>query len=240
MPQHDRCTDDRFTINGDGWRRWDGGRAWKQERQGTPIFVEDQETAPRSNGEPLSALTGWLDDKGSYLAGIKAVAEVADIHPATALATLLVEAWPPKGTLYHRDPLNMRHEPGYVDDASTPHKASYGKAHTLLSTAQNMEDRFDLFGQKVEMWSLYQPSRSIAYMIAYLADRAEKYGTLDPMLLQSAYNAGSLYTSEHDANGDPNPFLLGVYDQSRHMKFIKYHNDFVLTVDWTDEAGVWP
>ena len=236
MAAHDACNDARFTIGADGWRRWSGGQGWRQSAQGAPIYLEGEDAPPRTSGRPLTALTNWTDSKADLLA---ACARFPSIHPATALATLLVEAWPPKGRLNHRSAHNAREEPGYRSDAETPDRVSYGKGHTLLSTAQSMEDEYHIFGERPDMWALWQPSRSLAYMVAYLHDQAERYGTLDPMLLQSAYNRGKLAVSERTKDG-PNPLLLSVFGGNRHRRFIEFHNDFVLGVDWTRELGVWP
>lgn len=82
-----------------------------------------------------------------------------------------------------------REEPGWTDDAATPHRVSVGVMQMLLSTAR----RFGADG------TLEDPARSIRLAARMIADQAA-VTRLDPPVVACAYNAGGVYEQRGAAN----------------------------------------
>ncbi|WP_052389206.1 peptidoglycan-binding protein [Belnapia moabensis] len=83
------------------------------------------------------------------------------------------------------DPLAERHEPGFRDYASTPHRVSIGCMQTLISTAAAVLRR------PVTPEELRRPEISIAAGAAFIAEAVPRT-LLDPPVVACAYNAGSV------------------------------------------------
>ena len=133
----------------------------------------------------------------------------------------------------HMDPRSCREEPGYISDRKTPDKVSPGLMQTLLSTAQWMNEKFELYHdvhgdlEELTREDLFIGERSIqlgaAYMRYHISRKeSDEEGFLDhdPILLCSAYNAGSVRSTTRNDFG-----LLTYGGNSRMEKFIAYHND---------------
>ena len=88
----------------------------------------------------------------------------------------------------------LRIEPGWVDDATTPHRVSAGLMQTLVSTA-----RAALGDPGIDRDSLFDPEVSIRAGTAYIAQQ-KTLTRLDPPLVACAYNAGGVYVNEGAAN----------------------------------------
>lgn len=210
-------------VDGEGFRRYRDSLGWRP-REDDSIEVEGM-GVPRTSGRPMTVTANWLDYRGDLLYA----AERFGLPPLHLLGVLLVEAWPPvRG--FHRDPRNVREEPGYASDEATPKKISSGLMHTLLSTAAEMCEEYGLFGgERQTRQDLWTPHRSIVIGAAYCRWIVDHLcgGEYDPMLVQAAYNRGKVRYSERDARGDNNAFRLAVFDADRHMRFIRFVNDAV-------------
>lgn len=84
----------------------------------------------------------------------------------------------------------VREEPGFLDDASTPHRVSPGLMQTLISTAREA-----LADPHIDRARLLDPETSLAAGGAYIRRQALSGRAptgFDPPLVAIAYNAGSL------------------------------------------------
>lgn len=201
------------------WERYKGGKEWRITKTG----VETREGYPRTKGDPISMYTLYTD----YGADIDAAAERFDIPNYVIMAMISIEATRVKDDRSHFDARSLRIEPGYISDAKTPNKVSPGLMQTLISTAEWMNDKYDLYRQfngdrePLTREDLFIPSRSIMAGTAYIRHLADKYSMEFPdiVLLVAAYNAGSIrYT-------DKNPWRLVTYGDGRIDKAIEFYND---------------
>lgn len=199
-----------------GWRQYHNGIRWRVRESG--VIEVEGEGILRTEGNPRTAETNWLDYRANWLAA----QEEFSVPVHIALSVMLVEAWPPFHG-FHRNPQQDREEPGYTSDEATSHKVSSGIMHTLLSTAQSEHRKRGLFERPPTREDLYFPDRSIRAGVAYLATLAERYG-MEPMLLQVGYNAGGVKHNPSD------PFGFYVFDSARHRKYIRANNDFLIGV----------
>lgn len=196
------------------------------------IYVEDCSTlhAYRTKGEPLTAHTALRD----FGAAMEAAAEEFGVSVPVIFATMCIEATKWKDDKSHFDPRCIRFEPGFESDVKTPNKVSPGLMQTLISTAQEMNNRFKLFvnldgsTEKLTREDLQIAERSIRLGTCYLRyqfDRVEddEMGFLktDPVLAWSAYNAGSVRFDKSS------PWKLVTYGEGRIDKAIAYHNDMI-------------
>lgn len=213
-------TDRRFQIDGGGWRRWNGGLAWRVElhEAGARLFVEGEDRAPRTVGAPRTMATLWHD----YGAQILAAAERFELPIHLIASMLAVEAVKVLGT-FHFNPASVREEPGYKSDTATPGRVSSGLMQTLLRTADSMAERFELFETPIRRRQLFVPRVSILLGAAYLRYLGDREETLDPIYLCGAYNAGDAKSSSK------NPFGILAYGADRPVKMIRYWNDLDAT-----------
>lgn len=89
----------------------------------------------------------------------------------------------------------VREEPGYIDDASTPHRVSPGLMQTLISTAREA-----LANPRIDRAALLDPETSLAAGGAYIRRQAlggRAPTGFDPPLVAIAYNAGSLRPAQN-------------------------------------------
>lgn len=212
-----------------------GGQRWRETPEG---FVEiEDEGVPRTVGEPMTAHTILVD----FESDIFDACEEFDVDPALVVALIWKESR--KGEGNHRDTVSLRFERTpdskgryYISDTKTPDKISAGLMQTLLSTAQRMNKKYELFesvtGKRdtIDRGDLFIPRRSIYLGVAYLATLQDKYGD-DPVLLQAAYNAGGVYSSTK------NRWNLRTFGTNRTEKFIEYYNDTVEVLR-RREAGI--
>ena len=226
------------------WFRYNGGRGWKRLDDGT-IIVEfadglgevDSQHHPgggwvyRTNGAPVTAYTA-LQDFGASMAR---ASKLFDIPIHVIFAMMAIESKKQPKDRSHFNPRCVREEPGFLSDEKTPHRVSPGLMQTLLSTAREANKRSHLYldiDGKLEVLTredLFVPERSIMLGAAYMRfqiDRKEDdelgFDDDDPILLCSAYNAGSVRpTSKNDFR------LLTYGGNSRMEKFIAYNNDML-------------
>lgn len=89
----------------------------------------------------------------------------------------------------------VREEPGFLDDASTPHRVSPGLMQTLISTAREA-----LADPRLDRAALLNPETSLAAGTAYIRRQAlngRMPTGFDPPLVSIAYNAGSLRRADN-------------------------------------------
>lgn len=210
---------DGLEQRADGWRSYYGGKAWRVLCGGV-VEVAGYDDPPRTSGRPLTMRTLWRD----FGVALEHYSSKYSIPAEVIAGVMACEAGRRGG--YHLNTRSRRGEPGYASDEATPHKVSVGVGQCLISTARDVQDRFDLYsGDVVDAALLEIPERAIELCAGYLRMLADRYDTTDGVLLQAAYNAGRL------RKGD-DPFHLYVYDSARTLKYIRYVNDLVL--------GVWP
>ena len=227
------------------WNSYDGGRAWKRNGCGE-IIAQAKPTGGfafrkkdggylyRTKGDPLTAYTAIQDFHGA----IYGASAQFEIPVALIIGMMAVEATKQKDDRSHFNPRSLRLEPGYVSDLKTPNKVSPGLMQTLISTAQGMNDKFEIYKamdgtiEQLSREDLFVPERSIMLGAAYMRyhiDRKETdevgFDDDDPVLLCSAYNAGSVRgTTKND-------WHLLTYGKARMDKFVAYYNDTVAVLD---------
>lgn len=189
-----------------------GGTRWRLTTEG--IEVEGRGII-RTKGKPLSMIQLW-EDYGDDILHSSYELEV----PVDVIAAMIpIEAVRKDGSLSF-DPKSDRLEPGYESDEETPHRRSPGLMQTLISTAQSMDDKYDLLdGEKVTAEILFDPFYSIMLGTAYLAHQIERYG-MDPVLMCGAYNAGSVRSTSK------NDWKIMTYGETRMDRYIEWFNDF--------------
>ena len=190
--------------------RHKGGRGWEYDCDGR--IVLERETQPaRTQGKPIT-MQGIWDDFGEHIEEAHGLFPVEPtISRATIMAIIALESVRLPGS-HHRDPNSYRYEER-IDDYSA------GLMQTLSKTAIAMRKRYLLPVPPIQRAVLCDPRVSIIVGTAYLFRLADRYGTTDGMLLQAAYNAGGVYTS------DKNEWNLRTYSPDRTERFAQWHND---------------
>ena len=201
------------------WESYKDGKKWRITTSG----VETEEGFPRSKGDPISMYTLYKD----YGYAIDAAAERFDLPNYLIMAMLGIEATRVRDDRSHFDARSLRLEPGYISDAKTPNKVSPGLMQTLISTAEWMNDKYDLYRtyegdrEPLTREDLFIPSRSIMAGAAYLRHLTDRYEWEFPSLplLCGAYNAGSIrYTDKNDYN-------ILCYGPDRIDRAMAWYND---------------
>ncbi len=111
-----------------------------------------------------------------------------------------------------------REEPGFEDEARTPHRISIGLMQTLISTAR---DTLQL--DYIDAQWLLEPDNAIRAGTGYIARQSPKT-LFDPPVVACAYNAGGVY---HDRS-EQNRWRMRQYPigTSHHAdRFVKWFND---------------
>ncbi|HZH45309.1 MAG TPA: peptidoglycan-binding protein [Roseococcus sp.] len=153
-----------------------GRQRWRLVATG--ISVEGEETPRRSPGAPRTAASCWAQHR----AALEAAAQRFGVPVELLIATACTESGGRSGA--------VREEPGYLDDAATPHRVSPGLMQTLISTAREA-----LGDRTLDRARLLDPMVSAMAGAAYIRRqaRAARLPTgYDPPLVAIAYNAGSL------------------------------------------------
>jgi len=151
-----------------------GGAARQWHLSETGIIVDG--TQPRA-GTPTAA-RAWA----THGLAMQRAAQAHNVPVELLLATACTESGGRADA--------VREEPGYLDDATTPHRVSPGLMQTLISTAREA-----LADPKLDRARLLQPETSLAAGAAYIRRQAlgGRVPTgFDPPLVAIAYNAGSL------------------------------------------------
>lgn len=157
---------------------FDGGARWRLTMDG--VELEHVGTL-RTAGEPLTVRKIWRD----YTAPIQYAARQFGVPVELLLATIATESIVRQGA---RDPKQVREEPGYRSDESTPHKISVGLGHILIDTARRV-----LRYPVARAW-LGVPSNNIWTIAAVIRDAADVHG-FDAPKVAAAYNAGTVAES---------------------------------------------
>ena len=225
------------------WFKYNGGRGWRRTPEGI-ILVEAPDTIGmvrsgdtgagylyRTNGDPITAYTA-LQDFGSSL---RAASELYAIPLNVLFAMMAIEATKQKADRSHFNPRCVREESGYLSDEKTPHRVSPGLMQTLISTAREANKRgevyrnFDGSLEQLTREDLFVPERSIMLGAAYMRFQINRkevdeagFDDDDPVLLCSAYNAGSVRPTTKNDFG-----LLTYGGNSRIEKYIAYNNDML-------------
>ena len=94
-----------------------------------------------------------------------------------------------------------REEPGFRDDAATPHRVSVGLMQTLVSTARQVLalPAHDPAMARITATTLADPAQSILAGASFIAAQAGRT-RLDPPVVACAYNAGGVYEQRGAAN----------------------------------------
>lgn len=197
-------------------------------------FVIIDGVMPRTKGLPITAHTILTDNR----IAIFEAARITNLSPSFIIALIAKESGPrrksrkgvhkakPTG---HRDNVSIRTEDEvknpYRSDEETPNRISAGLMQTLLSTAQAVNDRFEVYlnldgsVKQLTRYDLMSPEVSIMLGSLYCVMLMEENETEDIMLLQAAYNAGAVYSSKK------NRWNLRMYGAQRFEMFAAYYND---------------
>ncbi|WP_052213558.1 peptidoglycan-binding protein [Belnapia sp. F-4-1] len=150
--------------------RFGGGTRWSLTHSGIVLETGDLPTTPAQEAMIRRILTNFAAPLGAESRRHRL--------PVELLAACIA-------TESGGDPLAERHEPGFRDYASTPHRVSIGCMQTLISTAAAVLRR------PVAPEELRRPEVSIAAGAAFIAEAAPRT-LLDPPVVACAYNAGSV------------------------------------------------
>ena len=156
-----------------------GRQRWRLSAGG--IEVAGEAGVRRTPGNPRTAAACWA----LHRAALEAAAQRFLVPVELLIATACTESGGRAGA--------VREEPGYVDDAATPHRVSPGLMQTLISTAREA-----LGDRTLDRARLLDPMVSAMAGAAYIRRqaRAARLPTgYDPPLVAIAYNAGSLRPS---------------------------------------------
>jgi hypothetical protein len=173
----------------------------------------------RTPGEPATVrkIIDW------WGADIRAACQEFGVPFELVVATIATEA----GVDVQRGRISAetseRREPGFLSYHETPHRASVGLMHTLISTA-----RLALGDQKISHLDLKAPRVSIRAGTSYIASQFPHTG-FDPPLVAAAYNAGGLYKDDTPGNR----WRLRCYPigTGKHIdRFVPWFNDVFAVV----------
>lgn len=198
------------------WHSKYGGREWRI----TDTGIETRDRGYfRTKGIPTTVMTLWED----FGEDIQYACAELNVPADVIVAMIPIEAR--RLSNGHYDPQSVREEPGYISDEQTPHRVSPGLMQTLISTARSMARKYYLLDPgMVNRALLFDSFYSILLGAAYMAHQTERYGR-DPVLICSAYNAGSVRKT------DNNPWHLIAYGATRIDRYCAWFNDFIYAID---------
>ncbi len=150
----------------------EGSRRWRM----TPAGVEVDGAIIRANTATVARC--WT----THGAAMSAAARSHNVPVEILIATACTESGGRAEA--------VREEPGYLDDAQTPHRVSPGLMQTLISTAREA-----LADPRLDRAALLRADVSLAAGAAYIRRQAlggRNPTGFDPALVAVAYNAGSL------------------------------------------------
>lgn len=141
------------------------------------------------------------------------------------IATMCTETF--DGKMHTVNPRAERKEPGYISDAATPHRVSYGLMQTLISTARHAISELHvepaIKEDKIDREWLFVPANSILAGAAYIASQSKRT-QFDPPLVACAYNAGSvIYNSGSLNRWKMRQYPLG--SDAHANRFVQWFND---------------
>jgi peptidoglycan hydrolase-like protein with peptidoglycan-binding domain len=190
----------------------DGNARWALTKEGVRVDGK----LPRTGGEPETAARTWRD----YRAAFEKCAAAYGVPVELLVATTCTESGGRAG--------DVRQEPGYVDDVSTPDKVSPGLMQTLISTARSATG-----DKSLDRAALLDAETSIRAAACYLkkqAVSAKQPTNFDPPLVAIAYNAGSLRPKEESPWG----LVQTLRDKQQHIfhadAYLQYFNDFFAVI----------
>lgn len=187
-----------------------GSRRWRLTTAG--VLVAGHAAPPRTQGPPMTAAGVWM----RFRAPLEKCAAAYGVPVELLVATACTES---RGRAEA-----TRQEPGYVDDATTPHRVSPGLMQTLISTAREA-----LGDPAIDRAALLDPEVSIRAAAAYIRGQATRRGLptlFDPPLVAIAYNAGSLRPALDPT--DPWGLVQTARGSQRHADiFVEFFNDCV-------------
>lgn len=154
--------------------------AWRLSEHG--LLLDNDNTPQGSGGEPKTVARVW-SQYGSPLAHWSTELKVP---VELIIATICTESSGNQNA--------VREEPGFIDEARTPHRISPGLMQTLISTA-----RAALNNDAIDKAWLLNPSNSIQAGTAYIAGQW-KLTHFDPPKVACAYNAGGIYHNDSARN----------------------------------------
>ena len=187
------------------YQRFKGGRGWRYDCDG--MIVLERETEPaRTRGEPVTMRT-MLADFGDEM---REASDLLDVDLANVMTIIALESVTSHGV--HRDPRSYRWEERVQD-------YSAGLMQTMSATAKQMRKKYTLPVAPISEPVLYVPRVSILCGVAYLRHQQDRYNTRDVMLLQAAYNAGSLLHTTR------NEWHMRTHSPDRTERAAQWHND---------------
>ena len=158
------------------WHTMFEGQPWRVASDGVELRHIGTMRTP---GEPLTIRALWRQ----YRAEIQQWAHRYGVSVELLLATIATESIPINGI---RDPKQVRLEPGFRSDDTTPHKVSVGLTHVLIETARRALGYHPL----PRAW-LQVPTNNLHAAAAIMRMDADRHG-FDPIKVAACFNAGSL------------------------------------------------
>ena len=191
---------------------------WRLTANGLEIETSGFDT---SQGKP-ETVRRVCDD---YKDELEKVSLLTGVPVELLIATMCTEAF--DGKMHMVNPHAERKEPGYLSDAATPHRVSYGLMQTLISTARHAISQLGMepaiSEDKIDRDWLFVPGNAILAGAAYIASQSKRT-QFDPPLVACAYNAGSvIYNSGSLNRWKMRQYPLG--SDAHANRFVQWFND---------------
>lgn len=162
------------------WHNVFEGQAWRVSIDGIEL---QQVGTLRTGGDPLTMRGLWRQ----YRAEIQQWSQRYGVSVELLLATIATESAVKNG---QRDPKQIRIEPHYQSDETTPHRISVGLTHCTIETAKRALGYHPLSREWLQV-----PTNNIHAAASIIRMDADRHG-FDPIKVAACYNAGSLRESK--------------------------------------------
>ncbi len=191
---------------------------WRLTADGVEI---DGQGVEATTGQPETVRRVCHD----YQKELQNAASVTGVPVELLVATMCTEAF--DRAMRTVNPRATRREPGYISDAATPHRVSYGLTQTLLSTARQAISQLpgssSVPAQAIDREWLFQPGNAILAGAAYIKSQSLKTH-FDPPVAACAYNAGNVFHNSGIKNRwKMRQFPIGT--DAHANRFVQWFND---------------
>lgn len=191
---------------------------WRLTACGVEVEGKGIET---SKGEPKTVSRVCQD----YKDALEQAAKKTGVPVELLIATICTEAF--DATMHTVNPRATRKEPGYISDAATPQRVSYGLTQTLISTARDAISQLaagaPVSAERIDRDWLFIPANAILAGAAYIAMQ-KKQTKLDPPVVACAYNAGSVvYNNSANNRWKMRQYPIGT--DAHANRFVQWFND---------------
>lgn len=198
--------------------RYSSSVRWRLTNMGIEIEGSNVET---TGGEPQTVRRICKDYKDELVKAASATGVPVEL----IIACMCTESF--NQAMKMVNPRATRKEPGYINDAATPHRVSYGLMQCLLSTARQamaqLPANVAVPPQMIDREWLFDPANALLAGAAYIAEQS-RITRFDPPVVACAYNAGSVFFNAGERNRwKMRQFPIGTDEHTN--RFVKWFND---------------